>query len=501
MAERRSSPPSLYCAPSSAGGSGVEAVELAASVGLDLDPWQQDMLVDALGERDDGRWAASEAATEVPRQNGKGGILEAREIAGLFLLGERLLIHTAHEVKTAGEAFLRVSNLIDGSGDLSREVKRVNRSHGEEGIELHSGQRLRFIARSRASGRGFSCDCLVLDEAFELPETSMAALGPTMSARPNAQTWFMSSSVDREVHPHGLVLARLRRRALSPRPGRLVYYGWSAMERTEWEALDAGEREALRHDPTMWGRANPAYPYRISAEAIERELGMLGSRSFDVERLGIGDWPSEDDDGWLVVPLAAWQACVDVASEPLDPVAMSLDTTTDRSWTSIGAAARRADGLVHLEVVEHRPGTDWALTRASELWDRHRPCAFVVDESGPAAPLIPGLERAGVPVTTVAGREVAAGCAHLLDLVLAGRARHRGTPVDVDGRRVDDGVRCAVALGAALRGARRREIGDKAWAWGRRGIDVVISPLVAVTQAAYGLEVHGQAGEPEIYTL
>jgi predicted amidohydrolase YtcJ len=62
----------------------VEAVELAASAGLVLDDWQQHVLVSALGERPDalGTWAAFEVGLVVPRQCGKGGVLEARELAG-----------------------------------------------------------------------------------------------------------------------------------------------------------------------------------------------------------------------------------------------------------------------------------------------------------------------------------------------------------------------------------------------------------------------------------
>jgi hypothetical protein len=40
--------------------------------GLILDPWQQFVLVNALGERADGRWAAFEVGVDVARQNGKG---------------------------------------------------------------------------------------------------------------------------------------------------------------------------------------------------------------------------------------------------------------------------------------------------------------------------------------------------------------------------------------------------------------------------------------------
>src|SRR5690606_27952937 len=127
---------------------------------------------------------------EVPRQNGKGGVLEARELAGLFLLGERLIVHSAHEFATAEEALERMVALIEGCPDLSRRVKAVKRSHGQEGIYLTNGQRLRYRTRTKGGGRGFTADCVILDEAMVLPEAFIGALMPTLSARPNPQLWY-----------------------------------------------------------------------------------------------------------------------------------------------------------------------------------------------------------------------------------------------------------------------------------------------------------------------
>src|SRR4051812_10469661 len=64
---------------------GPEAIELCRHVGLVLDEWQQFVLTVLLAVRA-GKWAAFEAALEVARQNGKGGVYESREITGLFLL-------------------------------------------------------------------------------------------------------------------------------------------------------------------------------------------------------------------------------------------------------------------------------------------------------------------------------------------------------------------------------------------------------------------------------
>lgn len=87
--------PRVSYAPPSVSSTGQEAIELAALAGLELDPWQQYVLGAALGERKDGTWAAKEVGLCLSRQNGKGSILEARELAGLFLLDEPLIVHSA----------------------------------------------------------------------------------------------------------------------------------------------------------------------------------------------------------------------------------------------------------------------------------------------------------------------------------------------------------------------------------------------------------------------
>jgi hypothetical protein len=40
-----------------------------------------------------------------PRQNGKGGMLEIRELAGMFCWEDKLIVHSAHQVDTSLEQF------------------------------------------------------------------------------------------------------------------------------------------------------------------------------------------------------------------------------------------------------------------------------------------------------------------------------------------------------------------------------------------------------------
>jgi phage terminase large subunit-like protein len=263
--------PRVSSYPSFVSSAGQEACELAASAGLVLDDWQQHVLDVSLGERADGKWAAFEVGLVVGRQNGKGAILEARELAGLFLFGEKLILHSAHEFKTAAEAFRRVLSLVQNTPDLEKLVRQVRTSHGDEGIELKNGARLRFVARSTGSGRGFSGDVVILDEAYNLPAQAMGALLPTMAARPNPQVWYTSSAGTDDSE----VLARVKDRGAAGSSPRLAYFEWSADPMAE---LD---------DEQAWAAANPGLGIRILPEFVEAERSALPEMEFARERLGI----------------------------------------------------------------------------------------------------------------------------------------------------------------------------------------------------------------------
>jgi hypothetical protein len=60
--------PRIESVPPRLSSAGLEAVELAASAGIDLDPWQAHVLEQSLGERRDGKWAAFEVGLIVSRQ-------------------------------------------------------------------------------------------------------------------------------------------------------------------------------------------------------------------------------------------------------------------------------------------------------------------------------------------------------------------------------------------------------------------------------------------------
>lgn len=466
----------MRSAPAAVSSRGREAVEVAEAFGLILDPFQELVLEDGLGVRADGRWAAFEVGVDMPRQNGKGGILEARELAGVLAFGERMIVHSAHEFQTAADAMLRMEEILAGSPEYARLVRRVSRSHGAEGFTFAGGARIRYRTRTAGGGRGFSADLILFDEAMILKESFIGALLPTLSARSvngNPQVWYTGSAVDQLVHEHGVVFARLRERGLDGGDRSLAWFEWSAL------AVDEDGRPVSPDHPAVagiiadrdaWAAANPGLGIRISEEHVENELRSMAARTFVVERLGIGDWPATSLDAAQVIRVEAWDALGEAVGPPLKPgVCFAFDVTPDRSSASIGVAGLRDDGLEHLELVERGRGTSWVVDRLVELVGRHRPVAVVCDGASPAAALLPALEENGVSVMVVTAREHANACGVLYDLVDERAARHLGQR----------------PLREALMGAARRPLGD-AWAWSRRSSTIDISPLVAVTLAVWG---------------
>ena len=191
---RGSREPRLRSVPNFTVTLGDDAIDFAADAGLVLDGWQQDVMRGAMGLRPSGTWAARHVGLLVPRQNGKGSILEARELYGLFASDERLIIHSAHKYDTSQKHFARIMALIEGNPDLDRHIERTRKIAGKEAIELKDGSILQFKARTiSGTARGFTGDLIILDEAMYLPEEAVDAMLPTASAVPNPQTWITSS--------------------------------------------------------------------------------------------------------------------------------------------------------------------------------------------------------------------------------------------------------------------------------------------------------------------
>lgn len=478
--------PAVMWMPEAVSSRGQEAMELAASAGLRSDPWQEMVIEAALGVRADGKWAAFEVGLCVPRQNGKGACLELRELAGIFLFEEKLIIHSSHEFATSMVAMDRMEELLEANSDLSRRVRKVMRSHGEEGFKFFGGQRIWYRTRTKGSGRGFSADLVILDEAMILQEAFHGALLPIVSSRSlerNPQVWYTGSAVDQMYHEHGVVFARMRERGRRGGEHSFAWFEWCAeVPGPDSEPVPLGELDrAQLNDPGLWAAANPGMGIRIAEEHVAKEFRSMDARTFGAERCGIGDWPATIPIEGEVIRLADWHRLADENSKIVGPVCFAFDIKPDRSFASIAAAGLRQDGTRHCELVDRRGGTGWIAKRIADLVDRHDSLAVVCDPYGPAGSLVTELEELGIEVRQVTAREHANACGGLYDLV-------QQSVQALDGEELDPGQLLRHLgqphLEAAVKAATRRPLGE-AWGWSRKG-GVDISPLVAVTLALWG---------------
>ncbi len=445
--------PRIQVAPTGGAGEwGTAVADLAQLCGVTLDPWQRHVLDVGLAEGPDGRFSAFEVALVVSRQQGKSAVLAALAVAAPFIYDAQLVVYTAHEMKTALETFALASRMVQ-EGPLRDLWVKDRRSGVETGIEFSNGARIRFLARSRSSGRGFTADLVVLDEAFSLQRHQLGALLPTLSSRPNPQVWYGSSAPMHDSE----ALHQIRARAQSASPGRLAYMEWSV------------EPGTALTDRAGWAQANPALGRRLTERFIEDELESMPAREFERERLGVPDEP----DGLAVTDMPRWLALIDGDSSIARPLAFAFDVTPERDAAAVAVAGVRMDGLAHVDIVEALPGVEWVLPRLEGLWKKWS-VPIWVETSSPAAALIGPLEAKGIEVKT---QPRGGGSAALFaDAITAATLRHMGRS----------------SLTSALVGARRRAMGDT-WTWSRSTSSTDISPLVAASLAHYGAMVEPPA--------
>lgn len=493
----------------------TEIIQWARGIGYNLDPWQEWILREGCGTRPNGKWSSFENTLIISRQNGKSAILEIRELAGMYLLGEALIIHTAHEVKTSQEQFLRISNSVLQNPALSKRLKGKPRaSHGEEAIELlptptlilGSGSkwvhksvacRLRFLARSRGSARGFSCNCLVYDEAMILSAESVGASMPTMSAIPNSQMWLAGSAGMEDSEQ----LARSRKRIVHDAKD-LFGAEWSVKPHLATCPVDRSKGRASnnfivcpdhddRDDPISWAKANPAFGYRLSSEFTKNEMVTLSVVEFDRERLGVGQWPVEDE-AWRVVSEDLFKSLrlenpgnIPAAGQ----LAFALDVDDDGANATIAITWKHKDGSLVMEIPKNcsRPGTGWVVERLEQLVNKYRPLAIVAPKSGPAAGLGDDLEKLwpkhhkfGSKLIRPGPGDEAAAFAWFVQ-----QCKDEDKPLRHLTWAEDPGVNHK--LWHAVGTAETRVVGDGGKTWSRRDSESDITAATACNLAAWGL--------------
>ena len=314
-----------------------------------LDPWQQGLVMGALGKRADGLYAAGigGVVASIPRQVGKTYTIGALCFALAMATPGSLILWTAHRTRTHAETFGSMAGMAERAS-VKPFVETVRRANGEQMIEFKNGSRVLFGARESGFGRGFAkVDVLIFDEAQILTEKAMEDMVPATNAAPNGLV-FMIGTPPRPSDP-GEVFAMRREAALSGDDPDVMYVELSA------------DKNANPDDRAAWRKANPSFPHRTGEGAILRMRKLLGSvESFKREGLGIWD---ERQQGRKAFGPGLWGKRV--AEPPKSGVrSFGVKFTPDGSHVAIAGALKADDGRVHVEAIRQAPmseGTQWLV--------------------------------------------------------------------------------------------------------------------------------------------
>lgn len=479
---------------------GPKVCAFAEELGITLDEWQRYVVDGLFAVNAAGHWAATEYGLLVSRQNGKGEILVVYDAAHLFLFpredGKRkTILHSAHEVKTAIDGFQRLQGVIEANEHLMDRVadRGVKTGNGQEGITLKkrklatgklqtNGDRIRFIARSRSSGRGFAADTLVNDEAQEFSTKARNALTYTQSSIPNRQELLTGTAPTEENNAE--VFEGIRDRG---RQGKVTRTGW--MEYSPEGSEDPfaylqhpGNTVPPKPDQVVidlmsrktWEESIPALDIRISTEVVgeqvERATDIL---DLAIERFSV--WPNRAPDveeALNEIDLTVWDhhnnPLAGVADTEAEVIAIALGR--GGGFATVAAAARHDDDSIKVEHKETKGGTMWVAAYVQAI-KTVNPGALVVVDSKNAAAILPELDKLRIRYLSMNLTELTGAYSIFIERVNAGVIEHRDQP----------------EVRTSLQFAIPRGVGQSGFTWDASDPTKPVSMAQAVTWACWGV--------------
>lgn len=385
--------------------------------GLDLYPWQEDLLRDALMRDEKGLWSAREVVVSVARQNGKGEFLVALELVAIYLCGAEKIMHSAHFLDTAMDARDRLWEVIEAHDGLMSwwedefpgQRPRPVLGNGKDAVKFPGGAKIYYRTRTKKTGRGLSFDWLIFDECFDLPGEVYAAMNNTTKARPNSQTVFISSPVNVMEHMHGAIFSAKRWAGVDKTPG-ILFKEWS---------LRPGEDP---FDPSAWVHTNPSLVSKpkpgvqlaaVQSEAASAKKSEALRSSFMVETLGTGHWVPRDgevgDDFRAVVDMDTWREGTVDRPVAVGDVALGVEVSPEGERVAVVAAGRTPAGM-HLMARPDEGGfsVEETVAMIRRFVDAYHPVAVVLDRASPAGVLVPALQQVGIDPVGLTGAQVSA---------------------------------------------------------------------------------------------
>ncbi|MEB0200548.1 hypothetical protein QN354_02110 [Cryobacterium sp. 5I3] len=428
-----------------------------------------------------------EIVVVIPRQSGKSTLVIPWGVHRMTTWGERqFMLYTAQtrgaaKQKLVDEQFYLINQSPFRRLLVPNRQGRIlpNLSHGEERLEWVNGSKWLIDAPTETAAHGLTLGLGVGDEFFAHQDARVeAAMSPTMiTVHDSQKLWLSTVGKSKKKSPfmwskveagRARVEVAEAMRAAGVDDSRTLYIEYSFPE------------DADPLDPLTWWENLPALGYTITQEGIAAQLDSLGLVEF-LRAFG-NMWGDDRGKEWKI-PADDWYAVEDPESEMSDTLVWVADISPESTFASISVAAQRPDGLVHIEVVESWPGTDWLVdgdpTRdgGEDGLTCRGIAALVADHGGEVyydhvtvGALVPIMVEAGLEPHPIPVQDIKVSAAALLMAVKNKTVRHLGQAELTD----------------ALAAAATRVFGD-GWGWARGPSMADITALMSATLAFWML--------------
>ena len=479
---------------------GPQVGEVAKAIGFPLFPWQQHVVDVALEYKAgaDGLpdFHYREIRLWVPRQSGKTtltmALLTWRCLMGpeIFRKPQNVRFYSTtglHAKKKWGDE--HVPYLEDS---LLHGQFEVRRSPGLEGFLWNNKSSWTIGASTEKAGHGDTLDTVVADEFFAQADDRIEeGARPTMITRRSPQIWFISTfgSADSEsgkaekVNMSGPLWTKVddgRERCRTGEHGSAATFEYSAADYDDFETdkIDYGSHELwLRTMPSLAENGGlPAY----NLGTLQAEFESMNLAAFKRSYLNLRAPRGQKKTPALIKP-KEWDAVTDERSNfrRKEKLWLGIDVERDNARASIVAAGpnvlnrdleTKQPIATHVELVADEEGSEWIPDELARLIVRHDIAGISLDAGGPAARLLPDIERIvsrnRVELVKYIGKGYQAACEAFRVAVVDATMRNHGQQTLADA--VDQGL---------------QRMTSELWVWDRRTPLSYISALVAATVA------------------
>ena len=440
---------------------GEQMIKFCEEIGFELMPWQQWLAHHSLKYKPDGRWAHPIVCLLVGRQNGKSTFMALNILFRIYVLKEKLQVHTAHKLTTSAELFYKIYAIVEQNPKLAAEFTKKLESKGFQELQFTEGRRY-IVRANNSAGRGIAApNCVHMDEVRDFKDDDVwSALRYTQMSSPNPQTFIYTSAGDQ----HSIVLNRLRERAYAA-----IYGGTDDIG---WFEYSASSDIKFDNSPTFWlgvSQANPSLGITIHPDNIRAVL----SDPEDIVRTEVlTQWVNVINP---VINPSQWESCK-VEGLRLNPEAdtwLAIDLSPSIKEAALVASQRLEGDKFQVILLQtwHNPANldDKAMANDVAEWVRKYPVQLVAYSARTASAVASRLKPAGIRVEPIDGLDYAQSCDELLGAISSQRLAHSGQD--------ELTKQCLSAV--------KLPFGDGGWVMGRKVSNVTICGAIASALATH----------------